>query len=64
MQEEIGLDIRLLRYLLKIHVLFVEEGGGREQNWASHVFAARPVLSAWPDRPELRLHPAPKPGED
>lgn len=54
MREETGLEVHLLRYLVRIHVLFVEYGGGREQNWASHVFAARPLLCAQAGGLELR----------
>jgi len=54
MREETGLHVQLLRYLLRIHALFVEEGGGREQNWVSHVFACRPVYCAQPAGLELR----------
>lgn len=46
MREETGLDICLLRYVLRIDVtFFCEEGSRREQPWVSHVFAARPVSS-------------------
>lgn len=45
MREETGLEIALVRYLLRIDVVFTcDEGGGRvEQPWASHVFQARPL---------------------
>ena len=54
MREEIGVEIRILRYLLRVGVDFSR--GGEQVAWTTHVFTAEPLsldLTPW-DRREIR----------